>query len=396
MGKTQARRKTAAQPKVTAKPKSSPVKKASAKTAGAKKITAASKKKEIDTPFITTLTIENFKSIKSMKLNPKRVNVFIGEPNSGKTNILEVLSLLAPDNLYKEYFNQLLRIERAKQLFCEQNSKNTIRIQTNQNTCLIFEDKYNASNSFPRFFYILTDNQTLSYLSREIQNTLDIHHIHFSDPTVLGESYKHNDGVRTNINYYIYKSSQTLHDSTNEVLNQPHGSNIIHVLKSNPELAKLVALYLEEQNRKLGVYEEQQRLEIIAEKNGLLYPYTYISLSETLRRYFFLEAVLKSNNQSVILLDEPDTHSFPPYVKQFAEEVGINEENQFFISTHNPYLLGSIIEKTPVKDLNIYVCRKNKGTTEAICLSEKQLDELTEMGVSSSFFNLNDFYPENA
>ncbi|MFN8712817.1 MAG: AAA family ATPase [Bacteroidota bacterium] len=385
MGKTQARRKTAAKPKVTAKPKSSPVKKASAKTVGAKKI--AAKKKEADTPFITTLTIENFKSIKSLKLNPKRVNVFIGEPNSGKTNILEALSLLSEDNLHKGYFNHILRIERAKQLFCEQNSKNTIRIQTNKNKYLIFEDKYNTSNSFPLFNYLLADNQTSSYLSKEIQNTLDISYTHFGNTNVLGDSFKHNSGFRTNVNYYIYNSTQELSDSTNEVLNQPHGSNIIHVLKSNSELAKLVALYLEEQNRKLGVYEEQQRLEIISEKNGLLYSYTYLSLSETLRRYFFLEAILKSNNQNVILLDEPDTHAFPPYVKQFAEEIAFQKSNQFFITTHNPYMLGSLVEKTPTKELAVFICRKENNQTKVYELNEKQILQVMDYDVDV-FFNL--------
>ena len=43
---------------------------------------------------INTLEIKNFKSIKDLKLDCKQVNLFIGEPNVGKSNILEALALL--------------------------------------------------------------------------------------------------------------------------------------------------------------------------------------------------------------------------------------------------------------------------------------------------------------
>jgi AAA15 family ATPase/GTPase len=43
--------------------------------------------------MIHKLSIRNFKSIRELDLDCRRVNVFIGEPNAGKTNLLEVLSL---------------------------------------------------------------------------------------------------------------------------------------------------------------------------------------------------------------------------------------------------------------------------------------------------------------
>lgn len=43
--------------------------------------------------MITELSIKNFKSIKELQIPCKKLNVFIGEPNSGKSNIIEALSL---------------------------------------------------------------------------------------------------------------------------------------------------------------------------------------------------------------------------------------------------------------------------------------------------------------
>src|SRR5713101_4907692 len=45
--------------------------------------------------MITRLSVERFKSIKSLSIPCKRVNVFIGAPDTGKTNILEVFYLLS-------------------------------------------------------------------------------------------------------------------------------------------------------------------------------------------------------------------------------------------------------------------------------------------------------------
>jgi AAA15 family ATPase/GTPase len=44
--------------------------------------------------MIRELQIRNFKSVKALDLKCNRVNVFIGEPNTGKSNILETIGLL--------------------------------------------------------------------------------------------------------------------------------------------------------------------------------------------------------------------------------------------------------------------------------------------------------------
>ena len=45
--------------------------------------------------MIKTLEIKNFKSIKHLQLDCKRVNLFIGKPNTGKSNILESAGLFS-------------------------------------------------------------------------------------------------------------------------------------------------------------------------------------------------------------------------------------------------------------------------------------------------------------
>jgi AAA15 family ATPase/GTPase len=45
--------------------------------------------------MITKLSIANFKSIRQLNIDCKKINLFIGEPNTGKSNILEALALLS-------------------------------------------------------------------------------------------------------------------------------------------------------------------------------------------------------------------------------------------------------------------------------------------------------------
>ena len=77
--------------------------------------------------------------------------------------------------------------------------------------------------------------------------------------------------------------------------------------------------------------------------------------------------------------------TFGSIVKAADEESG----NQYFIATHNPYLLNSLIENSDSKELSVFVCGfdKEKGTT-ANKLSDSDLSELLDYGVDI-FFNIN-------
>ena len=81
---------------------------------------------------------------------------------------------------------------------------------------------------------------------------------------------------------------------------------------------------------------------------------------------------------------------FPPYPKLLGDMIAINA-NQFFVTTHNPYLLLALAEKTPKTELGIFVCsRDDEGATHARLLTDEQVAEVIEESVSV-FFNLDHF-----
>lgn len=66
--------------------------------------------------MIKQLKIENFKSIKHLEIPCKKVNLFIGEPNVGKSNILEALGFLCW-TASNEAISDFIRLEDISNLF---------------------------------------------------------------------------------------------------------------------------------------------------------------------------------------------------------------------------------------------------------------------------------------
>lgn len=128
----------------------------------------------------------------------------------------------------------------------------------------------------------------------------------------------------------------------------------------------------------------------------MVYSIPYKALADTFKRFLFYVAAVRYNNAGVITLDEPDAHSFPKYVSYLGDEIITAANNQFFIATHNPYLLNNLIENTPTKELSVFVCGydKDKSETRVKRLSKDDLSELLDYGVDI-FFNINKYLDDN-
>jgi len=80
--------------------------------------------------MIETLEIANFKSIKHLRLDCKRINIFIGKPNSGKSNILESLGIFSFP--YKD-LRSFVRFESPSNLFYDENIEEKVTIKADNN-----------------------------------------------------------------------------------------------------------------------------------------------------------------------------------------------------------------------------------------------------------------------
>jgi predicted ATPase len=104
---------------------------------------------------------------------------------------------------------------------------------------------------------------------------------------------------------------------------------------------------------------------------------------------FYMTAV-ETNQHTTIIFEEPETHSFPPYTRDLAMRIAASETNQFFISTHSPYMLSSLIENLPYDKLNICLTYFKDYQTCVKILSQDETEDLINMS-DSAFFNLERF-----
>lgn len=70
-----------------------------------------------------------------------------------------------------------------------------------------------------------------------------------------------------------------------------------------------------------------------------------------------------------------------------AESIADDKENQYFISTHNPYFLIPLVQKTPIEDINVIVTEFSNYETKAHIVPKEKLSELLDLEIDV-FFNL--------
>ena len=323
--------------------------------------------------MIERLVIENFKSIERLELECRRVNVFIGEPNSGKSNILEALgflSLLA----YEGETEAFLRTREPRHLFHNYDIRRDLRVA--------FDEHELAGNFRPE------DGQVHVFYKGDRLGRIGPNRAVVDREPVVHEELKLGA-----FRFYRFNPRVTFVESKEAYLLPPDGRNLPSVLLYNPELKALVADILGDYGQRPLVDEVEGALSVLCEVNGLYLRIPYGLISDTIRRYIFYLAAVKSNEGAIVIMEEPEAHAFPPYVKHLAECVGLDKRNQYFISTHNPYMLLSLIEKTPARELAVYVTVLGRHGTSARLLAEEELSELLDMA-SSAFFNLDRFIGE--
>lgn len=313
--------------------------------------------------FIKHITISNFKSIKSTKIDGcKRINLFIGRPNVGKSNILEALSVFSVpflrENKSKNLSN-LIRVENETELFYSGNYQQSISIETNVGTSKIHYDKNEGI-----LINIDTRNGGGYYAIDEKLNLRT----------------KRNDEYVPFIKKYIFSSHTAFKRAHSRYLIPPYGYNLLNVIEQHPQLKDEVSQMFREYNLNLVFDKASQTLKIMQPERNEIFLVPYNSIADTLQRIIFFKTAIASNNNSVLLFEEPEAHSFPPYITHLTQEMIFKKDNQFFIATHSPFILNDLLENSR-EELSVYVVDYKKHETKIKLLSDNDLHEIYQNGV---------------
>ncbi len=329
--------------------------------------------------MIKTLTIRNFKSVKELKLDCRKINLFIGEPNTGKSNILEALGLLSwcgfPNSPLKDY----VRFSVVENLFYDGLPDVPVIIEVDGNIPV----RLNLDFADSRF-----------YLRRSYQEN--------GEKVVLEDlQLDHTGMLRTLVpehspkfkvfKYFKFKAADKFIDQEPEYLKPSFGTNLFSVVMSRKKLRQKMGELYKNTGLRLVLKPQEYSFELQKTLDDFAFSYPYSTTSETLQRLAFYLTVIESNENSVLILEEPAASMFPSYAERLGNSIAMDLENQYFIATHNLYLVRSILEKAHSEDIRIFVTFSKNFETRTKVLSANELDEHSPINGEVSFNSLNEF-----
>ena len=339
--------------------------------------------------FIDHITISNFKSIRQLKLEGlSRINLFIGKPNVGKSNILEAFGVFSLPYLElnsNKKLSSLIRAEYQNELFFDGNFENSIVINSNLGNCSITKNPdYIDPNSGNKeklninILEIILDNrESLSYLYFDSNLGLNL--------GGLSPFKKKPREIQTSkwidIKYYNFLKGIKTKESHLNYLVPPNGTNQMQIIENIPTLKEEIINLFREYNLNLVFDKSSQELKITKPpQNGEIFLIPYNSIADTLQRIIFYKTAIASNQNSVLIFEEPEAHAFPPYIVHITQEIIDAHSNQFILSTHSPYVLDYFLENAR-EELSIFMVDYKDGETVANKLSKEDMDDIYGYGI---------------
>jgi hypothetical protein len=317
--------------------------------------------------MLKNLEIKNFKSLKQLKLNCERINIFIGKPNTGKSNILESLGFFSfPYAALKDF----VRFESMTNLFYDEDLESEIKIKANE-----------------RVLNVKFENER--FKGKCVEKRKEIFHFEYNYEA--SGSCGYSSPYLSPLKFYRFTISPEFTEKRSDFLLPPTGKNLLAILMTHKKLKKLVAGILEEYGLRVVLKPLENKIELQKQVEDVIISYPYSLLSDTLQRVIFHFVAIETNKNSVIIFEEPEAHAFPYYTKILAEQIALdNKNNQYFISTHNPYFLLSVLEKAPKNDIEIFITYFEDYQTKVKPLNKQEKKEILDAEMDL-FFNIDRF-----
>jgi AAA15 family ATPase/GTPase len=320
--------------------------------------------------MIKTLAIENFKSIKQLKLDCRRINLFIGEPNTGKSNILETIGFLS-SLYYSQTPRDFVRFENLGDLFYDHVLDNRVKIGFDAKTVeTTFKDgrftvRYSDGKASPYEIFAYDYNGNASRVS------------HLGDFSLF--------------KFYRFSVRAVFHDQSSEFLYPTDGSNLLATILARKDLRNLLKQIFDHFGLSLVLEPREGKIKVQKQLEDIIIAFPFQLASETIQRLVFYLTAIHTNKDSALAFEEPEAHAFPYYTKYLAELIAFDKnQNQYFITTHNPYFLLSILEKAPKDEVAVFITHLENYETKVKPLTEENLKEILEKG-TDIFFDIEKF-----
>jgi hypothetical protein len=196
--------------------------------------------------------------------------------------------------------------------------------------------------------------------------------------------------IKSNIRKYQFKPLSNYNNGFSGYLFAPFGNNMWNILISNKALREEVSNLFSVYGLEFLMDLKEEKFELQKRVGNLVYKYDYSLIADTLQRIIFHYAAIESSTNSVLLLEEPESNSYPNYIRDLAFKIANSETNQFFIATHSPYLLGTLMENLSYEDCAIFICSYKDYQTHVRELTKQEVEEAIDYG-QDLFMNIDSF-----
>ncbi len=382
---------------------------------------------------INTLHIQNFKSIKDVTIQPRRVNLIIGQPNVGKSNVLEAMSLLSGyyDVRSGKFMRDFMRYEKVNQLFYNNVIANKVKVETGTEKAMLgvgFDNRFNyliVNNETQKIFFEKADfpptfseeheenvllanfyevykrphftlNESSNFAYSQVSELGDYTVPGFPQNVIISHAYYPGWPVKP----YVYAKDASIgRQYGHTFLQPPYGDNLIDIIRDNSRLRHEINNLFGQNGQKMllrTVVGGEQELEVLRDFDGITVSNPYSSIADTLRRMIFYLAAMESNTDSVLLFEEPEAHTFPVYTTILGQKIVESVTNQFFVATHSPYLLTEIIEEIvqqgKEQELAIFLAYYEDYQTKLYQFTDDEVREIRREAIDV-FYNLSRYTP---
>jgi hypothetical protein len=261
--------------------------------------------------------------------------------------------------------------------------KNLIRVE---NTADIFYDGLSANQ-----IEVNVDGQSLNAM-RSSGNGLAV------TVTSNGESatYSFGSGLNLttkkepnglpNILAYFFPKQFSSESSNLGFLLPPGGSNLMETVAQMPGLKQELAELFHNYGLKMVFDSASRQIKAMKENGSDIFLVPFSSLADSLQRLIFYKAAIRSNSGKLICFEEPESHTFPPYISSVVNDIIASDDNSFFITTHSPYILSSLLESAG-DDLAVFIVDMDDNATVAKRLTEAELQAAYDNG-TDFFYNI--------
>ena len=372
--------------------------------------------------IINEIHIENYKSFKQIKINLGKLNIIVGENDSGKSNFIDVFHFIS--DFFKLGYNAIKMREGFK----------TIVFNHDINSSIIFEIKGLIGKKVFRYYLKLS--------STKVDYLIDIESFKFKS--------KNAKKWKTILNYKLYGEKKYISEDSNWTTynftkNIKRESNLVEMTKKdeNPltwkfiEAIKNLNIFQFSSNplkepikleRELLIRNDGKNLPNVAQVTynefsekyaeffdvfKSLYPqYEKLTLIITSDRRIYFKLIDKNKiehemwllseglvkimcilffiyapkNYDIICIEEVENHIHPRLMNDLFEYLElISDETQLFITSHSPHFLNVI----NINRINLISIEKKNGISNCNVIKEEPriADLLTKLGLGEIIFS---------